>query len=205
MEMVLILWPFVLLLMFLVYGIYVHFKDRQSSSGLKLKVTQAGGKVSIRPLEGVFSKDSLVSGYVDDINKNTTFYSFVRNEYLVSVCYIDKFVGWVVTSTVIQIKSPVLDGMNIVVLSDRLPGYSQIHRRLRSRGADVVTADNLNRAELIKYYYFIKYLFNFREASKIDFYNGCMTIVVGNFLRSNILGYDQIDAVLNTFSESQAE
>lgn len=203
MELVFIVWPFALFLTFLVYGIYAHFKDRRILSGIKLKVAQLGGGVEIRPLSSVFSKDSLVSGFVDDTDENATFYSFVKSEFLVSVSYIDKFIGWVVTSTVIQIKSPVFDGMNIVVLSESLPSYSKIDRKLRARGATFVTLDDLDRVELTRYRPFVKYLFSFKAGSKIDFYDGHMSIVVGNFLKSNMLSYEQIDHILDLFIKEQ--
>ena len=205
METILIVWPFVLFFIFVAYGLYTNIKDRRVSNYLKFKVSQLGGKITKNSATTFFPKNSLVFGFVDDTNENITSYSFVKNGWSVSVSYIDKFIGWSVTSTVILIKSPVFEGMNIVVLNEDLPGYSQINRKLQMRGADFVKLMDLNRPELLRYLSFLRYLFGIKSASKVDFYDGYMAIVVGNFLKSNMLSYEQIDHILDFFIKEQSK
>jgi hypothetical protein len=207
MEILFIIWPFVLLIAFFIYGWFRYNKENKNSNFLFSKVKELNGSVSRdTPIKQFFKNYSVVFGYTES-NGNLDFIcSFNKNAYSICITYVERYVGWPVVSTVIIFESSDFSKMNFVVSNESLSGFSHYVRGLQKRNADVfVWCDSgleKNNPASIKYNFFLKDLFELHNNVKVDFYDGRMTIVIGQLLKSNRLNVDEIFSIINRFFAS---
>jgi hypothetical protein len=147
----------------------------------------------------------VVFGYTED-NENLDFIcSFNKNAYSICITYVERYVGWPVVSTVIMFESSDFSKLNFVVSNENLSGFSHYVRGLQQRSADIyVWGSEYEKTNPIfmKYNSFLKNLFELHSNVKVDFYNGRMTIVIGQLLKSNRLNVDEIFSIINRFFAS---
>lgn len=206
MEILFIIWPFILLIGFIIYGASRYIKDKKTTALLFSKIEELnGGVLKEVSVKSFFPKFSVVFGYAE-VNGNLDFVcSFNKDSYAVFITYVDRYVGWPVTSTVIIFESSDFFKKNIVISNEDLSGFNRYVRGLQERGASIHvwgSTEKLTDPITIKYGNFLKNIFDLNNNIKIDFYNGRMTIVVGRLLKSNRLDTEQIFLIINRFFDS---